>query len=53
LSLEQIICEPLQAFAEGDTSWRRQQAATLQELACRTPSWGAAEDAIFDLAQPL
>ncbi|MCJ8207184.1 ABC transporter ATP-binding protein [Pseudomonas sp. RGM2987] len=31
LSLEQIICEPLQAFAVGDAAWRRQRAATLLE----------------------
>jgi peptide/nickel transport system ATP-binding protein len=31
LSLEQIICEPLQAFAVGDAGWRRQRAATLLE----------------------
>ncbi|KPG98254.1 ABC transporter ATP-binding protein [Pseudomonas sp. RIT-PI-q] len=31
LSLEQIICEPLQAFAVGDGGWRRQQAAILLE----------------------
>lgn len=31
LSLEQIISEPLQAFAVGDTGWRRQRAATLLE----------------------
>ncbi|WP_415773963.1 dipeptide ABC transporter ATP-binding protein [Pseudomonas sp. LB3P38] len=31
LNLEQIICEPLQAFAVGDAAWRRQRAATLLE----------------------
>lgn len=31
LSLEQIISEPLQAFAVGDAAWRRQRAATLLE----------------------
>jgi peptide/nickel transport system ATP-binding protein len=31
LSLEQIISEPLQAFALGDAAWRRQRAATLLE----------------------
>ncbi|QZP31096.1 dipeptide ABC transporter ATP-binding protein [Pseudomonas sp. DR48] len=31
LSLEQIICEPMQAFAVGDAAWRRKQAAILLE----------------------